>query len=52
MSGINGQVRLPARPVGEPRPTDWQRVEEVILMRLSRGDNHGIPVLKVADRPA
>ncbi|MEU1466012.1 hypothetical protein ABZ467_36350 [Streptomyces sp. NPDC005727] len=48
MSGINGQVRLAACPVGEPRPT----VEEAILMRLFRGDNHGKLVLKIADRPA
>ncbi|MEW2256659.1 hypothetical protein [Streptomyces sp. NPDC047869] len=48
LSGINGQVRLAACPVGEPRPT----VEEAILMRLFRGDNHGKLVLKIADRPA
>ncbi|MEU6557846.1 hypothetical protein ABZ915_47775 [Streptomyces sp. NPDC046915] len=52
MSRINGQVRLAARPVGEPRPTDWQHVEEAIQMRLFRGDNHGKLVLKIADRPA
>jgi NADPH-dependent curcumin reductase CurA len=28
MSRINRQVRLAARPVGEPRPTDWEHVEE------------------------
>ncbi|GGW57319.1 hypothetical protein GCM10010503_38330 [Streptomyces lucensis JCM 4490] len=51
MSGSNGQVRLTARPMGEPRPTDWQHVEETIPMRLFRGDNHGKLVLKIADRP-
>ena len=51
LSSINGQVRLAARPVREPRPTDWQHVEEAILMRLFRGDNHGTLVLKIADRP-
>ncbi|MER6037436.1 hypothetical protein ABT133_26615 [Streptomyces sp. NPDC001835] len=51
MSRINGQVRLAARPVGEPRPTGWQHVEEAILLRLFRG-NHGELVLKIADRPA
>ncbi|MFF4398473.1 hypothetical protein [Streptomyces sp. NPDC001480] len=52
MSRINGQVRLAACAVGEPRPTDWQHVEEAILMRLFRGDSHGKLVLKIADRPA
>ncbi|MET9904991.1 hypothetical protein [Streptomyces sp. NPDC006446] len=51
MSRINGQVRLAARPVREPRPTDRQPVEEAILVRLFRGDNHGKQVLKIADRP-
>ncbi|GAA3055897.1 hypothetical protein GCM10010448_44160 [Streptomyces glomeratus] len=52
LSRINGQVRLAARPVGEPRPTDLQHVEEAIQMRLFRGDNHSKLVLKIADRPA
>lgn len=30
MSRINRQVRLAARPVGEPRPTDWEHVEEPV----------------------
>ncbi|GLW46515.1 NADP-dependent oxidoreductase [Streptomyces sp. NBRC 14336] len=30
MSTTNRQVRLAARPVGEPRPTDWQHVEEPV----------------------
>ncbi|CCK25676.1 Putative NADP-dependent oxidoreductase yfmJ [Streptomyces davaonensis JCM 4913] len=30
MSTINHQVRLAARPVGEPQPTDWQHVEEPV----------------------
>ncbi|MEU1004243.1 NADP-dependent oxidoreductase [Streptomyces tibetensis] len=28
MSTINRQIRLAARPVGEPRPTDWEHAEE------------------------
>ena len=28
MTTANRQVRLAARPVGEPRPTDWEHVEE------------------------
>ncbi|MET8246529.1 NADP-dependent oxidoreductase [Streptomyces sp. NPDC005202] len=30
MSRINHQVRLAARPVGQPRPTDWEHVEEPV----------------------
>ncbi|MFF7104621.1 NADP-dependent oxidoreductase [Streptomyces nigra] len=30
MSGTNHQVRLAARPVGEPRPTDWEHTEEPV----------------------
>ncbi|MCP3822264.1 NADP-dependent oxidoreductase [Streptomyces sp. A3M-1-3] len=30
MSRINHQVRLAARPVGLPRPTDWERTEEPV----------------------
>ncbi|WP_405603915.1 NADP-dependent oxidoreductase [Streptomyces sp. NBC_01410] len=30
MSRTNRQLRLAARPVGEPRPTDWQHVEEPV----------------------
>ncbi|WAZ25660.1 NADP-dependent oxidoreductase [Streptomyces cinnabarinus] len=30
MSTINHQVRLAARPVGEPQPADWQHVEEPV----------------------
>ncbi|MEV6652001.1 NADP-dependent oxidoreductase [Streptomyces sp. NPDC051219] len=30
MSRINQQVRLAARPVGLPRPTDWERTEEPV----------------------
>ncbi|MET8586634.1 hypothetical protein ABZX39_38105 [Streptomyces collinus] len=52
MRRVNGQVRLAARPVGEPGPTDRQHVEEAIPMRRFRGDNPGKPVLKIADRPA
>lgn len=30
MSRINRQLRLAARPVGQPRPTDWEQVEEAV----------------------
>ncbi|WP_369231766.1 NADP-dependent oxidoreductase [Streptomyces sp. R21] len=30
MTTANRQVRLAARPVGEPRPTDWEHVEEPV----------------------
>ncbi|MEU9014377.1 NADP-dependent oxidoreductase [Streptomyces sp. NPDC048479] len=30
MSRMNHQVRLAARPVGLPRPTDWERTEEPV----------------------
>ncbi|MDT9701217.1 NADP-dependent oxidoreductase [Streptomyces sp. P17] len=30
MSKTNHQVRLAARPVGEPRPTDWEHTEEPV----------------------
>ncbi|WP_333757176.1 NADP-dependent oxidoreductase [Streptomyces sp. IBSBF 3352] len=30
MSGTNHQVRLAARPVGEPRPTDWEHTQEPV----------------------
>ncbi|WP_406276518.1 NADP-dependent oxidoreductase [Streptomyces sp. NBC_00191] len=30
MSRTNHQLRLAARPVGEPRPTDWEHVEEPV----------------------
>ncbi|WP_329114214.1 NADP-dependent oxidoreductase [Streptomyces sp. NBC_01353] len=30
MSRINRQVRLAARPVGEPRPSDWEHTEEPV----------------------
>lgn len=30
MSRINRQLRLAARPVGQPRPTDWEHVEEPV----------------------
>ncbi|MEU6546203.1 NADP-dependent oxidoreductase [Streptomyces sp. NPDC046859] len=30
MSGTNHQVRLAARPVGEPRPTDWEHTREPV----------------------
>ncbi|MGV9454860.1 NADP-dependent oxidoreductase [Streptomyces sp. NPDC003635] len=30
MSTINHQVRLAARPVGEPRPSDWQHTQEPV----------------------
>ncbi|MFE7890321.1 NADP-dependent oxidoreductase [Streptomyces sp. NPDC057412] len=30
MSAINHQVRLAARPVGEPRPTDWEHTREPV----------------------
>ncbi|MFF3208022.1 hypothetical protein [Streptomyces sp. NPDC002962] len=48
MSRTNRQVRLAARPVGEPWPTDWEHVEEP-ARRLFGGDDHGKPVLKIAD---
>ncbi|MFK4226668.1 NADP-dependent oxidoreductase [Streptomyces sp. NPDC019890] len=30
MSRTNHQLRLAARPVGQPRPTDWEHVEEAV----------------------
>ncbi|MFE0258000.1 hypothetical protein [Streptomyces sp. NPDC059010] len=50
MSRINRQVRLAARPVGEPRPTDQQHVQEPTrsYVRPLEIGNHGKPVLKIA----
>ena len=30
MDAVNHQVRLAARPVGLPKPTDWEHTEEPI----------------------
>jgi hypothetical protein len=58
MDAINHQVRLAARPVGQPKPSDWAHTSEPVggsiddfpdtLRKLFHGENRGKLVLKIA----